>query len=95
MHGVERCACYCCCCCHTDFVVSLLIPRGHLRSLFLCVRERDSVVPSFMMLTSCFCSSAEEIEQFAAAMLGSRLITKQTGSQGRRCDKVGWIVVIV
>lgn len=32
--------------------------------------------------------SAEEIESFASQMLGSKLITKQTGSKGRKCDKV-------
>lgn len=32
--------------------------------------------------------SAEEIESFASQMLGNNLITKQTGSKGRKCDKV-------
>ena len=34
--------------------------------------------------------SAEEIQEFASKMLGYKLITKQTGSRGRRCDKVGY-----
>ena len=40
----------------------------------------------------CYCSP-EEIEDFAAKMLGSRLITKQTGSRGRRCNKVRLVVL--
>ena len=37
----------------------------------------------------CFTSySAEEIEELAKMMIGNRLVTKQTGRRGRRCDKV-------
>lgn len=41
------------------------------------------------------CSSGE-IENIASNMLGYNLVTKQTGSRGRRCDKVGvWPVPVI
>ena len=35
-----------------------------------------------------FCANPEEVEAFAAKMLGSKLVTKQTGPAGQLCTKV-------
>ena len=35
-----------------------------------------------------FCYSPEEVERVAGRMIGSNLITKQTGEEGRPCNKV-------
>lgn len=41
-----------------------------------------------------FIFSAEEAKTFASKMIGSKLITKQTGEAGRPCNKVfDWLFI--